>query len=220
MTGEPRSLLLIRTSALGDIVHSLPVLAALRQRYPEARIAWVVEEVFAPLLARHAALDTVIPVATRRWRRSVGRSLPEVAALVRRLRRFGADVALDLMGNHKAGVLARLSGARRRIGPRSPERREPSSRVWINEPSPVAGSHAVDRVLSLLAALDAVPAVVDLAGEGLLPHVAPRAGTPPLLVHPGAGWGNKVYPPARWGAVARRLEQAAGLATAVAVAPG
>jgi heptosyltransferase-1 len=131
------------------------VLTALRRRYPAARIAWVVEEVFAPLLAGHPALDTLIPVATRRWRRGVGQSWGEVAALVRRLRHFAPEVALDLMGNHKAGVLARLAGAHRRIGPQTPDRREPSSRWWINEPAPVAGTHAVDRALSLLAALDA-----------------------------------------------------------------
>jgi heptosyltransferase-1 len=196
------------------------VLTALRRRYPAARIAWVVEEVFAPLLAGHPALDTLIPVATRRWRRGVGQSWGEVAALVRRLRHFAPEVALDLMGNHKAGVLARLAGAHRRIGPQTPDRREPSSRWWINEPAPVAGTHAVDRALSLLAAVDAVPASADFAPEGILPDVAPRPGTPPLLVHPGAGWGNKRYPPQRWRSVLRRLCRATGLEAGVLVGPG
>ncbi len=218
MAGEPSGILLLRTSALGDVVHCLPVLSALRRRYPEARIGWVVEEVFARLLAGHAALDTVIPVSTRRWRGGVVRSSGEVAGFLRTLRRFAPDVALDLMGNHKAGILAWLSGARRRIGARRGDRREPSSRAWINEPAPVAGTHAVDRALSLLAALDAVPPAADFAPDRLLPQVAPGPATPPILLHPGAGWGNKRYPPQRWRTVLRRLEQATRLEVGVLAA--
>lgn len=212
--------LLVRTSALGDVVHTLPALVALRSRYPQARLGWVVEEAFAPLLAAHAALDEVIPVATRRWRRDGGAARREIPAAVGALRRFAPDVALDVMGNHKGGLLTRLSGARRRIGARRSDRREPSSAAWINEPTPVAGTHAVDRTLSLLAPLDAVPAVADFAPDRLLPGAVPSAGTPAVLLHPGAGWANKVYPPALWAEVLRRLGAATGLPTGVLVGPG
>ncbi len=218
---EPQRILLVRTSALGDIVHSLPVLSALRRRYPGARIGWVVEEVFASLLEGHADLAAVIPVATRRWRRQgPGKTLAEVAALRRALRRFAPDVVLDLMGNHKGGALTRLAGARRRVGARAPDRREPASRVWIDEAVPLAGTHAVDRALSLLVALDAVPLRADFAPERLLPEIEPRGSTPALLVHPGAGWGNKRYPPDRWRQVLMGLRAATGLSAGVLAAPG
>ena len=213
MTGvaapAPRSILILRTSALGDVVHCLPVASALRAAYPAARLGWVVEEPFLALVASHPAVDEAIPVALRRWRRRplAAATLGELAAFRRRLRDFDAEVALDLMGNHKAGALALLSGARRRIGPARRDRREPSSAAWINRRFPLSGEHAVDRALSLVAALGAPTAAADFAGAALLPGGG--AGAPPapgyVLLQPGAGWGNKRYPAVWWGRIAREL---------------
>lgn len=221
------NVLLIRTSALGDVVHCLPVLTALRRHLPEARIGWVVDRVFAPLLDGHPDLDEVLPVGLREWRGRAFRAETrrEALAFLRRLRAFRADVALDLMGNHKAGVLARLSGARRRIGLERTARREPSSALWINEPVPAGGDHAVERALAVLDPLGVPPAPPDFGG-GRLPGSASAgagAGTdgasPFALLHPGAGWGNKVYPPERWAVVARGLAERSGLETRVALSP-
>ncbi|HEX6199141.1 MAG TPA: lipopolysaccharide heptosyltransferase I [Thermoanaerobaculia bacterium] len=222
------NVLLVRTSALGDVVHCLPVLTALRRHLPEARIGWVVDRAFAPLLEGHPDLDEVLPVGLRAWR---GRALAagtrrEARAFLRRLRAFRADVALDLMGNHKAGVLARLSGARRRIGPARAGRREPSSALWVNETAPARGVHAVERALAVLSPLG-VPAEPADFGGARLPGEAPAgtAGEPApaaprfALLHPGAGWGSKVYPAERWAEVARGLAQRAGVETRVALSP-
>jgi lipopolysaccharide heptosyltransferase I len=216
------NVLLFRTSALGDIVHCLPVLTALRRHLPEARIGWVVDRAFAPLLEGHPDLDEVLSVGLRAWR---GRALAagtrrEVRAFLRRLRAFRADVALDLMGNHKAGVLARLSGARRRIGlPRS-DRREPSSAFWVNETAPAHGVHAVERALAALAALGVPPEPADFGGARLPGEAASEPAGPRFaLLHPGAGWGNKVYPAERWAAVARSLAERTGVETRVALSP-
>ena len=222
-------ILLLRTSALGDVVHCLPVLRALRRTLPEARIAWVVEKVFAPILDGHPDLDTVIPVRMRGWRkkpfsRPVRR---EIFDAVGAMRSFRPDVALDLMGNHKAGVLARLSGAKRILGARRQDRREPSSALWIRETVPVASRHAVDRALDLLAPLDVPSAPVDFGGDLLLKPAPPEAEAflatrrrPFVLIQAGAGWGNKTYPPALWGEVARCLGAAAGVDVLVPIAPG
>lgn len=222
-------ILLVRTSALGDVVHCLPVLTALRRHLPEARIAWVVEDLFAPLLAGHPDLDEVVPVRLRAWRKQpVSRDTRhEVLEFLRRLRAFRADLALDLMGNHKAGVILRLSGAKRRVGPARGERREPSSALWINEPVAVPGEHAVDRALATLAPLGVAPGApaggVDFGGEKLMPDAgaqpAPEGPEPFVLLHPGAGWGNKIYPPERWGAVARGIAERSGIETRVALSP-
>ncbi len=203
-------ILIVRTSALGDVVHALPVLTALRRQLPEARIGWVVEAGMASVLAGHPDLDELFIVRLRQWRRLSGadsrQSLGELATFVRALRRFRADVALDLMGNHKAGVLARLSGAKRRIGFARQERREPSSALWINRPAAPRGVHAVDRMLSLLDALGIPPEPADFGPEKLFreepPAVAELCAAHPeafALLHPGAGWANKRYPPAWWG---------------------
>ena len=216
------NVLLVRTSALGDIVHCLPVAAALRRRYPDARLGWVVEETFEPLLAGHAGLDEIVPVATRRWRRDplAAATRRDLAALRRRLCSFGADIVLDLMGNHKAGVIARLSGCPRRLGARRADRREPSSALWLSEQAPVHGLHAVDRALDLLLRLDARPDAADFAPDRLLPEVTPDPAAPPIQVHPGAAWANKRYPPEGWGRVLRRLGRDTGLDCGVLAGPG
>ena len=151
----PRSILVLRTSALGDVVHCLPVVSALRRAFPATRISWVIEEPFAPLVASHPAVDEAMPVALRRWRRApfAAQTRREVLAFVRRLRAQRAEVALELMGNHKGGILARLSGAPRRIGAARRWRREPSSATWLNDTVEPRGEHAVDRALSLLSPL-------------------------------------------------------------------
>ncbi len=210
----PRSIVVLRTSALGDIVHSLPVASALRRTFPVARIAWVVEEPFLPLVVSHPAVDEALPVALRRWRRApfAATTRRELFAFLRRLRALRADVALELMGNHKGGILAALSGARRCIGAVRSARREPSSALWLNELVEPCGEHAVDRALSLLAALDVELATADFAAAALLParndSEKPPGVTGYVLLQPGAGWANKRYPVDWWGEVARTLAAA------------
>jgi lipopolysaccharide heptosyltransferase I len=219
------NILIIRTSALGDIVHSLPVLTALRRHLPGARIGWVVEETFAPLLAGHPWIDELLPVRLRVWRRSPGsrRTLRETSSFLGALRSFRADVGLNLMGNHKGGILCALSGARRRVGLERPARREPSSVLWDTQTAAPRGRHAVERALSSIGPLGLPPEPADFGGEHLYPErdSATRSGedAPFCLLHPGAAWGNKLYPPERWAAVARQLAEATGLAIRVALSP-
>ncbi len=66
-------LLFIKTSSLGDVIHHMPAITELRRHQPQARISWLVEEAFAPLVRLHAGVDVVIPVASRRWRRELHR---------------------------------------------------------------------------------------------------------------------------------------------------
>jgi heptosyltransferase-1 len=222
-------ILLVRTSAMGDIVHALPVLTALRRRIPEARLAWVVEQSLAPLLDGHPDLDRIITVDLRGWRkapfsREARRGL---FAAVRAMRAFAPDVAVDLMGNHKGGMLARLAGGRRTVGARRVDRREPSSAFWIGESVRVQGEHAVDRALSLLAAFDVSGERADFGSERLLATVPEAAVAwraarkrPYVFIHPGAAWSNKRYPPSAWRAVAQGLRRTLGCDVVVGAAPG
>lgn len=221
--------LLVRTSALGDVVHALPVLTALRRHRPEARIGWVVEEGMAPVLAGHPDLDELLTVRLRHWgkRPFARRTRAELGGFVTALDRFAPEVVLDLMGNHKAGVISALTLADRRIGFARRHRREPSSAVWISEPVVPRGRHAVDRMLSLLDSLGLPPEPADF-GPAKLFREEPAAARdllaahpePYVLLHPGAGWANKIYPPAWWGRAAHRLREATGLPTRVALARG
>lgn len=170
--------LIVRTSALGDVVHALPVLTALRRHLPRARLGWVVEEAMAPVLAGHPDLDELVVARLRSWGRRplAGPSLRGLGAFLATLRRFAPDVVLDLMGNHKAGAIAAASLCRRRVGPARAQRREPSSALWINRPVATRGPHAVDRGLSLLDALGLPAEPADFGGDKLFRRAA-EAGT-------------------------------------------
>jgi heptosyltransferase-1 len=220
-------ILIVRTSALGDVIHALPVLTALRRHLPEARIGWVVEEGMAPVLAGHPDLDELLVVRLRQWRQAAGGGAGEIGGFLKALRRFDADVTLDLMGNHKAGVISALSLAGRRIGFVRGHRREPSSAVWINRPVVPRGTHAVDRMLSLLDALGLPPEPADFGPDKIFRETPTAARDllaahpePFALLHPGAGWANKRYPPAWWGRATRLLQAETGLSTWVASARG
>lgn len=218
----PSRVLIVRTSALGDVVHTLPLATALRRHLPAARIGWLVERRFAPLLAGHPAVDEVIELALEEWRRRplARRSWSQLRAFAGRLDDFAPDLVVDAMGNHKSGLLAALTLADRRIGARREDRREPSSAVWISQPVALAGDHAVDRTLSLLAVLGLPATAADFGGDGVLAAATATAGTPPVLIHPGAGWRNKEYPAGRWGRVAAAIHAATGLEVGVLAGPG
>ncbi|MEM6793845.1 MAG: lipopolysaccharide heptosyltransferase I [Acidobacteriota bacterium] len=221
-------ILLVRTSAMGDIVHSLPVLTALKRQLPEARVAWVVEAVWSRVLAGHPDIEELITVRTKAWRRrgSLRSKRSEIAAAVGAMRAFEADVAIDLMGNFKGAILARLSRAKRILGPDAADRREGSSALLLPETVRAGGVHAVDRNLAMIAALGLIPGRADFGGERLLNAPPPEAedltaslDRPLVLILTGAGWANKTYPMDWWAEVASALESR-GYAVWIPTAPG
>ena len=222
--GTPR-VLLVRTSALGDIVHCLPALRALREHLPTAYIGWVVEDVFAPLLDQDPDIDEVLTVRTRRWRESLlaAATWRDIGGAFRRIRNFDAEVVLDLMGNHKAGVLAAMSWSDRRIGLERGSRREPSSALWLSESVPSTGPHAVDRALAVASAIGSSTHFKGFAPEKILAgagsHKFNESGDY-AVIHPGAAWPNKQYPADRWGAVAAELGRRTGWKILISAGPG
>ena len=225
--GGPR-ILIVRTSAMGDIVHALPVLDRLRQSLPNARIGWVVEQVFAPLLEGHSDLDAVIPIGLRPWRRGAlsRRAWREFGVFFKALDDFSADTVLDLMGSHKAGLIGACTLADRRLGLAFRDRREPSSAIWLSETAPARGSHAVDHMLSVLEAgqlITSSDALASFGGHKL--HAQPWVQGPGeddafALLHPRTAWSNKDYPSESWGQVVRSIRQESGLETWVVWGPG
>lgn len=205
----PRSIVIVKLSAIGDVIHGIPTAVALRRAFPAARIGWVVEGRSADVLAGHQAIDHLFRLP-RRWLTSPR----TVLRLRHQLRWFGADVALDLQGLLKSGVATLLSGARTRIGHARPSSRE---HAWLTYTHPVkAGStHIVDRNCDLLAALGlSVPAPAfemprwPVSRERVTRWLdALRLAAPPVLLNPGAGWASKRWPVDRFAATARALHR-------------
>ncbi len=222
-------LLIVRMGALGDIVHALPVLAALEQARPDVAVDWLVDARHAAVLALVEGVGTRVVVrATSPGRdaheqRFAG-SAGDVAA-VRYLRAQRYEAAVDLQGLIKSAVFARASGARRVIGFVAEQLREGLAAWCYGET--VAGpadGHVVQKNLAALAALGvdapsrpAFPWVVrpSPAAADVLswPSIA-RAGRFALL-NPGAAWPNKRWPPARFGELAHRLGTEAALPSVV-----
>lgn len=154
------SILLVKTSSLGDVVHNLPVASDLRTRFPELAIDWVVEESFAAIPRLHPAVRRVIPVALRRWRRSLlsAATWREMRAFRDDLQRENYDLVLDSQGLLKSALIARLAHGRQ-AGYAAEAAREPLAARFYDAAFVIpANLHAVERNRWLAAAaLDYAP---------------------------------------------------------------
>src|SRR5262245_9511591 len=151
---EPRRIVIIKPSALGDIVHSLPVLTALRQRFPTAHIAWAVNRVYQPLLESHPHLDALVPFNRGQTRDGYLAGLLGFTRFLRRLQRERFDLAVDLQGLLRTGLMSFATRARGRIGLASA--REGATSFYTHRiDDRQEGLHAVDRYWLVAKALGA-----------------------------------------------------------------
>lgn len=148
-------ILFIKTSSLGDVIHHMPAVTDARRAWPAARMAWLVEEAFAPLAALHPAVDEVVPVAWRRWRKSLTASATwlEIRAALRTMRRRRYDAVIDTQGLLRTGIMVRLTRGPRHGYDRA-SIREPLASVFYDVRHSVSRDlHAVarNRILTGLA---------------------------------------------------------------------
>jgi len=223
-------ILIVRLSALGDIVHALPVLTRLRESFPAAHIDWLVEENYAPTLALASGLTRRIIVRAKSDGSSPdGVSFSTGTGYLRALSFLRAqhyDAALDLQGLLKSALWARASGARRAIGFDRDYLREPFAASFYTETAmPDASGHVVRKNLSILTALKIDPGPPELSVE---PHATPdiikailSAGGSNgyIVINPGAAWPNKCWPPDRFAALAKALRDRTGLHSLVTWGP-
>jgi lipopolysaccharide heptosyltransferase I len=217
LTAESPRFLISRLSAIGDTILTLPVACALRERFPQAHITWVVEEKSAPVVRRHRAIDQCL-VLERGWFTSPRR----LRQARETLRAVDCQVAIDCQGMTKSGLACWLSGAEHRIGYAGRHARELSrwfSRTRVN---PVF-HHLTDRSLELLTPLGIHAPEVrwDLPIDPSARAWARRyRQTLPAervaILNPGATWHSKRWLPERFGATARYLRDRFGY-TIVAV---
>ena len=147
-----KSILLIKTSSLGDVIHALPAVSDVRSRLADVRVDWTVEEPFAAVPRLHAGVTGVIPVAIRRWRRALGRgrTYGEIAACVRNLRQQRYDAVIDAQGLFKSALIA-LAARGTRYGYDFRSSREPLAWFYDRTFRVSWKLHAVERNRLLLA---------------------------------------------------------------------
>lgn len=220
-------LLVVRLGAMGDILHALPAVTALRMIHPEWIIEWVVEPTWRALLAAEGSLgrdtgttrplqplvDRLHIASSKQWRKSplAGQTRREINKLRHTLKSEHYDAVLDLQGALRSAVIGRLAASRRFIGESRP--REWAARWVFTERVDTHSAHVIEQDLELASAIagDALTPVqpflpTDLAAEVWAEErLASLAGSPAVLINPGAGWGAKRWPVERYADVARGL---------------
>ena len=231
-----KSVLIVRLSAMGDVIHTLPAVHALREALPKAMIGWVIEERWAELLcapgwprrgprsAERPLVDWVHTVDLKGWRKSLFTvpTAEKIARVWNDVRSAGYQVAVDLQGAIRSAVLARWSGSPVVWGAAEP--RESAASLLYTRQAIARGTHVIEQYLSVLEAVLqrklSVPRVElphhqgaeVVAKEGL-------GGQDYAVLNPGAGWGAKRWPAERYGEVARELAED-GLQCVVNCGPG
>nr|WP_154211129.1 MULTISPECIES: lipopolysaccharide heptosyltransferase I [Pseudomonas] len=200
--------MIIKTSSLGDVIHTLPALTDAAHALPGIRFDWVVEEGFAEIPSWHPAVDQVIPVAIRRWRKNLWQTLKsgEWKAFKQRLRARKYDLVIDAQGLVKSAWLTRYVKAPVAGLDRYSAREGWASRFYDRRLSVATGQHAVERVRQLFAMALAYDLPEGIGNYGLdlerlqLPPAAPYV----VFLH-GTTWATKHWPEAYWRELAERM---------------
>jgi lipopolysaccharide heptosyltransferase I len=210
-------LLVVRLGSLGDLVHALPAVAAIRRAHPAAEIDWLVDRVHRDFLALVPVLSSIVTLE--------GRSAAAWLAARKQLRARRYDVAIDFQGLLKSAALARLSGATRVLGFDRAALRERAAAPFYRERIDVGESgHVIHKNLRLAAAVGADAGVLEFPIATIDSAVAAdtqrRFPHGYALINPGAAWPNKRWPPARFGAVAHLLQHRFEMPSVVLWGPG
>lgn len=213
-------LLIVRLGAMGDILHSLPAVTALRQAHPEWFIGWAVEPQWRGLFCAQEPqprtpsmplVDRLHIVPAKRWAKSPlsASTWQDMRRVRRELRAERYDLVLDLQGAVRSAMVARWASTGRVIGEAQP--REPIAKWLFHQRVPTTGVHVIEQSLEVASAILGAPLPLTLP---LLPTdpaaeaAASRLAEPFVLLSPGAGWGAKRWPAERYGIVARNLAAA------------
>jgi heptosyltransferase-1 len=211
---------------MGDVLHGLPAVCALRERSPECFIGWAVEPRWKDLLASESAapiVNRIHPVPTREWKRRpfTIATLREIATLRREMKAERYDVCVDLQGSIRSAVIGRMAEAKRFLGPRRPAERQ--AKALYAERIDTHATHVIEQACELIGAaagssnpLQALrPARVKLpvnaAAEAWCEAELDRAEVGErgfVLLAPTAGWGAKQWPVEQYQKLAERLRQA------------
>jgi heptosyltransferase-1 len=190
-------ILVVRLGAMGDIIHTLPAVASVKQSFPQSHLAWAVEERWMPLLEGNPFVDEVIAVGKR--------TLSNMLALRRRLRAGAFQTAIDFQGLLKSALTASFARPERIFGFDRSQAREPLAALFYSGAIKTAATHVVDQYKEIAAGSGATA----VARSFFIPEGRPEGTLPPgdfILANPLAGWGSKQWPLEMYLDLARRLD--------------
>jgi heptosyltransferase-1 len=206
---NPQRIALIKPSALGDIVHALPVLSALRHRFPQSHITWIVNRAYEPLLKNHPDLDATLAFDRGALKKGVVSTAMTAVRFAQSLRGANFDLAIDLQGLFRSGLMTFATGAARRVGLSTA--REGASHFYtdvISTPG-LKEAHAVDRCWRVAEEFGSgdeakqfrIP--VDPDAHSWVQSQFGKLDQPYMVVAPGARWLTKRWPPEHFAELAR-----------------
>ncbi len=224
-------ILIVKLSSIGDIIHALPAVTAIRRALPDAHISWVAETRSAEILRGSPILDELIGIDTRSMRG--GKVIDEIVLDMTRqasaIRKHKYDVAIDLQGLLKSGVIAKISGAKKRWGFSKSGLREPASRFFLTDTVEIEPkTHIIRKNLRLASAATDIPyddsilefpiatgdehraeadSIIDLAGEQF------------AILNPAGGWETKLWHAEKFGQLADAIWEETGMVSVIATAP-
>src|SRR6266568_8132985 len=227
-------ILIVKLGSIGDLVHTLPSLAAMRRGLPKAEISWAVERGSSEISRDNPFLDRLIEIDTKALRRGLmsGETLRAPRQQLRLLRASAFDLALDFQGLIKSAMIARLSGARRIVGFDRAALREPPSRLLLHESVPISERlHVIRKNLTLVeAALNIsipkdedeleFPITINQSHTVEADKAASGTAGRYAILNPGGGWPTKLWSAEKFGALADELWNHFGLNSLVTHGPG
>ncbi|PKN76517.1 MAG: lipopolysaccharide heptosyltransferase I [Deltaproteobacteria bacterium HGW-Deltaproteobacteria-10] len=212
------NILIVKLSAIGDVIHTLPSLAALRRLYPDAHITWVVEEAAAGLVRNHPLLNTVLISRRKSWIKDfsngeIRRPLREIRSFLRKLRARPYDLVIDFHGLLKSALIVLLSGGKRKLGYDSLQ--ELSGLFYTERIPEDMSKHAVDRYLDFLrylgvqTAIPEFPLPSDNTAEAKVQATLEKHGLINkkfIAVNPVAYWETKLWDNAKFARLADAIK--------------
>ena len=224
-------ILIVKLGSIGDIVHTLPAIAAIRRALPTAHISWVAEMRSSEILRGSQTIDRLIEIDTRLLRTSgsIDETLRELRSQVGELRQTRYDIALDFQGLIKSAVVAKLSGAKRRWGFAGRALKEPASRILLTDSVRIPKqTHIIKKNLMLAKSALGVnvigpiefPIAITQTDMRESAAVAARLGSRFALLNPGGGWPTKLWEAANYGRLADLVWQRFAMPSLVVTGPG
>lgn len=224
-------ILIVKLSSIGDIMHTLPAVAAIRRNLPDAHISWVVEARSAEILRSCPLVDELIEIDTRSLRG--GKVIDEIVLDMTRqasaIRTHKYDMAIDLQGLLKSAVIAKISGAKRRWGFSKSGLREPASRFFLTDTVEIAPkTHIIRKNLKLAASAlgfefdDAIlqfPIATTDEHRAEADSIIAQVGESFAILNPAGGWVTKLWHAEKFGQIADAIWEETGMKSVIATAP-